>query len=527
MTPAQPELAPQAPGPAIAPAAAGAGSIALRAALLLGASFVAFILSDPWFAILEDETTIVALARASVRETLTAFWFGEGRHMHPPLSDLFLHAWLELGGGSSRLAMRLPSVVLFLAGLVVLGLAARRIAGNRALLITLVLGVLWPYGFHFGRLAGWYSWCFFLVAALTWSYLGCAQRLQPRRVVLFAGCALLLVYSNYLGWAALGCLALDAALVRRDWALTRVVAATASVLALTYLPMWHLIAEGVERAAGSDHGSNHTARALNILFNFYTAFVSESIAPWTWQLSAPAFVAIVGAIGIAAWTLARGQRAFLGYFALLFMALASIDALNTKRLLVMAPWLLLPLALAGAQPRTTRSARALAACLALLAAIGWVGIFSRNHYAAQHFVEPWDELAQEAAQVIRAGGVVVGNSPSFAFELNYALARTGDVPASAVPGWVKHPRYLHVVNWSPAAVRGRGPVHFVSGVPHSVEAETTIAREWLQANCALLDERRLVRDPGYELKARYFPRAVQPLFRVVVRQYDCTRAQAA
>jgi hypothetical protein len=55
-------------------------------------------------------------------------------------------------------------------------------AGERARVYTLILLLLWPYGCHFGRLAGWYSFTFLLVASLTLTYLRYVEHPSPRNL---------------------------------------------------------------------------------------------------------------------------------------------------------------------------------------------------------------------------------------------------------------------------------------------------------------------------------------------------------
>ncbi|QLP99497.1 MAG: hypothetical protein HZY78_03775 [Burkholderiaceae bacterium] len=117
------------------------------AAALLGLALLAFIASNPWFAVLDDETTIAVAAAQPAWETLSLFLAGTGQHWHPPLSDLLLHGWLLLGGGESLTTLRLPSVLLYLAGLAVLAQAANHLAGPRAVLPVLVLGCSRPTRF--------------------------------------------------------------------------------------------------------------------------------------------------------------------------------------------------------------------------------------------------------------------------------------------------------------------------------------------------------------------------------------------
>jgi hypothetical protein len=98
--------------------------VRFRAVLLLGFALLAMVGTDGWFSVLEDETTIVAVARQPLLHTVGVFWGGEGQHAHPPLSDILVHAWLPIGGGALW-SLRLPSVFFFFTGLLVLALAAR------------------------------------------------------------------------------------------------------------------------------------------------------------------------------------------------------------------------------------------------------------------------------------------------------------------------------------------------------------------------------------------------------------------
>src|SRR6185295_2306676 len=137
-------------------------------------------------------------------------------HEHPPLFDILLHFWIRLTGGPITW-LRAPSVIFFVAGLFCLSRAARLLAGVPASTALLWLGVLWPYGFHYGRVGSWYAFTFFLIAALTCAYLHhaelLAQEADPAACrsasIRVCACGLALVYTNYLGWALLVLLAVD------------------------------------------------------------------------------------------------------------------------------------------------------------------------------------------------------------------------------------------------------------------------------------------------------------------------------
>src|SRR5690349_21210131 len=128
--------------------------------LLLGASL---LLTNRWFGEVDDECAIIDRAAQPILQTMRLYLSGAGEHEHPPLYDLILHGWLQLTGGEQHL-LRLPAILFYLAGAWVLARAAKRQAGSAAQTYTVLLLAFWPYGFHFGRLATWYSFCFLLVA---------------------------------------------------------------------------------------------------------------------------------------------------------------------------------------------------------------------------------------------------------------------------------------------------------------------------------------------------------------------------
>ena len=139
---------------------AGAWVVAL---LSLG---LALFLTNPSFTIIDDEVQAFVPARQAAGQLIHAYWMGEGPHHRPPLFDLIHDGWLHLTGGDLRF-LRLPSILFYLPGIWLLALAAGRLAGPSGMRNLLLISLLWPYGFHFGRLAVGYSWYFFLVALVT------------------------------------------------------------------------------------------------------------------------------------------------------------------------------------------------------------------------------------------------------------------------------------------------------------------------------------------------------------------------
>ena len=127
------------------------------------------------------------------------------------------------------------------------------------------------------------------------------------------------------------------------------------------------------------HDVSVVALGLNALFNLYTLFVSESVAPWFWSISIPASIGITLSIGLLITMLPRGLRPYLFHFAVLFGAMAALNILNTKPLLFISVWLLLSFAIALVNPLKPIARRALTASLVLIAAIGWGGVITRDN----------------------------------------------------------------------------------------------------------------------------------------------------
>jgi hypothetical protein len=491
--------------------------------LALIVALAVFVGTDRSFSVLEDETAIVVAARSPLAETAELFWSGQGQHEHPPLSDVLLHVWLPVGG-AAQWSLRLPSVVFYLAGLVFLALSARMIAGASAFTAVLAIGLLSPFGFHFGRLIGWYSFCFFLVAVVTWTYLRYAERPTPRRLTAVLLSSLCLIYSNYYGWAIIFCIGIDLLAIRRQKNDIKALLIIFVTLIISYTPIWITFVKEVVTGTSGGAGLSPTAKLVNAVYNFYALFVSEAVAPWFWSFSVPAAVCIAASIVSGTALLAKERRWFL-YFALLFGVMAVLGIVNTKRLLFISDWLLLGFAIAVSSKDRKFSRVVLIAALGGASAIGWIGIVARQYYAAPHFVEPWSDIADEAAALMKSGGVVVSNSPSFFFDLNYSLERLGMVSRAAVPGWAEHPLLFNVANWDKAADLKLSAVLFVRGVNTTLTGQTDATETWLKARCVLESERALVPDSGAALKARFFPdkKHEQPAFRIVLQRFDCSR----
>jgi hypothetical protein len=491
--------------------------------LLLG---IGLVTTNNSVTFIDDESIILGAAGNPLRSTIALFFSGGGKHEHPPLYDILLHFWLRWTAGNFDY-LRIPSILFFLAGLFLLARAGRYFTGSSAGLAIIWLGVLWPFGFYFGRLAAWYPFSFFLVSGLTLSYLKYLEdQTLARGAVLFLFCASL-IWTNYFGWALLACLAIDQIFRWRSKepaATPKAVLGIAALICVSFVPLFPAF------RAELSHGLDLHERALTILAiaanSVFSLFVSESVAPWYWWLSAPAGLAILFCVALALWWLPRPARRFLFYSAALLAAMALLGILQTKYLLMLSPWVLLPVGITIETAKPRWATFALAGALLIIGGIGWYGIYSRRYYSAPRFIEPWREVADDAAAKIRGGATVIAGHPSFLFYLTYAL----HVPNQNGP-WrfegslaesVRHPQVYSPADWLAAGHPTNGKMILVRGGrdPGGNEPIDDAARQ-LDQSCGSISSRLRMRDEGYTWKQRFFPEWGEPQWRVEIREYDC------
>jgi hypothetical protein len=301
---------------------------------------------------------------------------------------------------------------------------------------------------------------------------------------------------------------------------------TGALLCLAYLPVTAAFLHEVR--TGSKAGHSLLGTVIAATYNLFSLCVSESVAPWVWVPGVIAGLA-VGTALLA--TLRAGEapaRRLLLYFLLLLVTLSQLGVISTKRIMLIAPWLLLPIGVAigslGAR-RLEKTRRTLLASLAIIAVIGWYGIFARDLYSAPRWVEPWQHVAQRAADVVRGGGVAIGDNPTFFFYLTYLLPPEGARHSfpGLLPYSVRRAGVFTPQQWQEANRPTGASVIFAKGVHYGMDEEPIVAAErWLDKHCELQSADRFVRELGKKWKDRYSPQAAQPPWRVEVRQYACT-----
>ena len=107
-------------------------------------------------------------------------------------------------------------------------------------------------------------------------------------------------------------------------------------------------------------------------------------------------------------------------------------------------------------PKTIHTYRDIGIAHVFVAVVGWFGIFTRKLYAAPRWIEPWDNVAQHAAEVIREGGIVIGNNPSFFFYMTYALPDSDPLESHRFAGLLPKIRRAGVYDPTQWLDAGRG-----------------------------------------------------------------------
>ena len=491
------------------------------ASLGLGA---VLLVTDRWFTEVDDEVAIIGKAAKPIYETLRLYAKGIGEHEHPPLYDLLLHGWLRLTSGEMHL-LRVPAIVFYVLGAFVLAKAGGRLGGRKAQISVFLLVALWPFGFHFGRLACWYSFSFLVVSLLTLAYLHYVEQRTFRSWLWVFLCALALVYTSYFGWVILACLAADFLLhsqpvsSRTFWPM----AAMGAVLFVASLPLSATFLKEVHHGVKTGHSLLSTMFVG--AYNLYCLFASESVAPWFWLLGVPVALAIAPCLVLVLFYGPRRANWFLVYFGTLLAVMTILGIVGTKRTLLIGAWLILPIGVAIGTLKQEFARRTVVRLLLIVAVIGWFGIFHRRWYAAPHWIEPWPAIAAEAATTVREGGVVIGNNPSFFFYLTYLLEAenpTGSHFQGFLPQMVQYPRVYNPEQWIQTGRPVGSLTLAVNGLNYpEPPGDIPEAMKWLDDHCRAVEEQHFARDAGARWKQRLLPGVPQPEWRIQVKRYTC------
>jgi hypothetical protein len=494
-------------------------------ALLLCLAAV-LLLTNPWFGLIDDEAFQVGAAAQPIGIVVTQFRTDVAQQ-HPPLPDIMLHYWLVLTGDSLFL-LRVPSICFFVLGIWVCSCIANEVAGAGAATATIVLGALWPYGFHFGRYAVWNSFGFFLVACITYAYLRWLERPTRARLFWCVVLAMALLFTNYMSWAFLAALAADFLFraERGSRAHRTQLAIAGGILIVGYAPVWPVF---IQLFKGLNPAVSLTT-LYTFLYSLYVLFASESIAPWVLGLSIPLALCIVGCCVIILLKGPRFARLLGVYTLVLALALTLTGAINEKRVMPLGAWLLTAAGIAlGATSQRWR--RWLIIGFTVIGCISWLGIVSRRYYSTARYFEPWQQIAHAATTSVLSGETVIGSHPAFFFYLTREVMKAEGFSARDFKGnygeQVQRPGVYHVTDWNLAKHPTSPRVLFVATLYGTDFDDTIAAAAWLDQHCAREKTDKLVENPQYQLKERLFGPAQGSPWRIEVSRYACGSQQSA
>lgn len=487
----------------------------------------------------DDEIVIIVNANNSIHHTLDLFASGVGQHEHPPLYDLLLHLWLRLTRSRIK-TLRLPSIAFFLAGIWFMAASAQKAGGWPSYWSCLAIGVLWPFGFQYGRLAGWYSFCFFLVALVAYNYLQLVNDGSSARWWKLGLSCGALIYTNYFAWPILGCLAVDYSILKRShrslrWKPFLILGGS---LLLAFLPLapafWAELRSGLVSPLSPDagNGGGFLSAAQAAIRGFVTSvFVlsaGDSVGLWFWFLSIPAVIAILVCIWLV---LQRSRDQMTRLFCYGFLLLAPMSVLgfdgDTPRIFFLAPWLLLPVAVALRTCRTHWDGGALVAALVVIAAIGWIGIRNSNFLGKWDIVVPWEQVTRDLTKDLTKGDAVATSDLRFFLYLNgeLRLAERGSyMPYLGLETYLSNGVHVYNVGSERELASYAGPrrVIAVGRWPYLPEPG-----DWLNTSCTLQNVRLSIEDVRYDLKKRFYPATKQQPHPFQIVEYDCDSREAA
>ena len=481
------------------------------------------------FTILDDEGDSIAIAGRPVIAALRPFFTEVGFHeLHPPAAEILMHFWL-VATHYSFFLLRVFANIFFIAAVLFTSKSAEKIAGKPAYWATLLLGFAWPFAFQYGRIMGWYCVSMFLLSWVTWAYLGIVEDHGYQPWVAFGIASVLLIWSNYFGFAFLFLLLADFMIFHRNLVLKRVrrLLMAMAIIAAAFLPLLKVavqdLASYVAPVASLMDWKNEIAVAG---YPTFAIFGSAAIAPWYLPLSLPIFLSML-ALFAAIW-FSRGRR-WLVYFVLSMALLDVTGNINIKRVPFMLPWLFLAMGTALSS-RASRYPRLALSAIAVMVVAGWIGIADGNHYATANLYEPWGKVAEVVAQDARHGATIVSTNPPFFFYLDYQLGLESDTEAADAAylgeGLYRSHGYaiLEPDDWQAWAGSLRGKVVLVngSGVFEQVEEQNAL-NNVIRPRCKALGEYHAAPDPAARWKAKFVRDAPIFAYRTNVIWYDCPR----
>ncbi len=542
--------------------------------LAVAASALVLIWGASRFTFFDDESFSLRRYILPMGEMIAALF--RGVEPDPPLYYIIENAWIGVVGVSSPLLMRIPSIVFFVAGLLVIRPAAAAWFGERAGRTAQVLASLHPAHLLFGMAARWYSLMFLVVAVLLWMT-AVAMRPGPRRALRLIGWSLaaaIVGYTNYFGVVVVGLAWIAMAIsfglnawhadvksaTKKWWQGGPAMQCVAAGIIVWAAYSWWLTPFFKQVGAFPRVGGGVAAYASSAGRTVLALTSGNLASPRAWWVHVPlamfAFLALILAVR-------QFQRvwpiALIGAGSVL-AGILSQTMLDKYVMSLTGPLCVLVAAvLTGSQTSTTaardrRLARIAVACLC----IGWLGcgahLATGRNWSSLRWLDPFDDAALVAVRATMGGGgsIVVshpaaayytarciadsaqpqGSGPGAPIELRRTYRAVFDArlqPAERSVSGAQWPQVLSPLAASQALERqsdaARMPVELrrfvvIESAEFQNDAGWSALRAQLAARYSLSERRTFLPDPDAELKDKLDPRFKHPKFRIEVLTWD-------
>jgi hypothetical protein len=480
-------------------------------------------------------------------QMVSALW--HGAEPDPPLYYLLENIWVGVAG-LQPLALRTPSIILFLIGLVAIRAAGQTWFDRRTGLAAMVFCALHPAHLFFGFAARWYSMMFLMTSLLLWltARLAAADKRDRRLILCWSLVAAAACYTNYFGPVVVGLVWLigfrrsqgkPGAAQRWIWA-----AAAAIVLYLPWVaPFWRQLA--APPSAGGESSLSYVALFGRTLMALLMGNLASIEAWWVW---APLSVF---AIGITILTIRQWRAVWpiaifvLGCLVVGVVSRTMIDkyvmTFSGAACLLAAAILVRNVGTVLASPARLW-ARAALACLV----VGWTGcavnLVTQKHWSSLRWLDPFEEVIDGllARKDLPPPACWVMTHPSARYYFGCLSVRQVAVQAGR-PSWK-----VGLRDWRRFADPPTGPSSdsdAACGTPSSVldrmkrqpvpvllTIETTgfheLAEAWdkllaeLGRSFILTQPQQYLEDPAAVLKDWLDPTVTHPRWRIVVRIWE-------
>lgn len=560
-------------------AAAQRGRSSGLGALAVAASAIILIWGASRFTFFDDESFSLRRYILPMGEMVTALH--GGIEPDPPLYYIIENAWIGLVGVGSPLLMRIPSIVFFVAGLLVIRRAAAAWFDESTGRVAQLLAAMNPAHLLFGMAARWYSMMFLAVAVLLWTTAAAARRGsgQVRRLLAWSLAATVVCYTNYFGAAVVG-LAWLAGLWRsihgetiseatgrlaqirerraqigvrvRYW----MFAGLALVAAYSpWLPAFYRQLMIFPRTGGGVAGLFSTAARTSL------ALTSGNLASLTaWWVHVPLAVLTI-IIGLSAGRFIRRTWPIVLMVAGCFVAGVLSQTMLDKYVLSFSGLtcvLVAAVLVGGRNPGCSRLDQRMVRLAGVCLAIGWLGcgvhLVTGRYWSSLRWLDPFEDAATHAVRMaVGGGGPIVLSHPAAAYYTARCVANSAH-PDGMSPGGPTGARQAHRSafearltpsrQWSPesqwpdvlspegaaqaleqgakgslvpAALRR---IVVIESAEFQNDAGWAALRTQLAARYSLSERRSFLPDPDAELKDRLDPRFKHPKFRIEVLTWD-------